>query len=187
MKTKLLLFLLLVFIFFSNPSNSFAHSGGGMVGNFFVKFSEEPVALIAGEKSKITISVFDKSGNPKTNLKGTLIVKELKVNQFVGVDAEQEYEEIFQEERTTDADGEVTLDYVFPKDSYYEVEFAWGHTHETESSANVYHPISLKQPKDSEGAIEDIYKFMAIGAIGVAVGAFATFILLTSTLRPKKA
>jgi len=176
----LLIFAFCVFV----PAVS-AHSGDEEEAIYEMSISQVPPAPIVGKETNITLSIKDKNGVSAKSVIGVIIVKQLKVKQYVGVEPEVEEIEVFREKKVADDAGQVTFSYTFATDSEYDVEFAWG-SNENESVGEIIKPVAVQISEKSKKPMNDILLYSVIGIGGVIVGAFTTFILLTTSLRPKK-
>lgn len=185
MVKKLLVFSLLFFVSLMFVSTASAHGDDEKEAIYEMTLSQVPPAPIFGQEANITLSIKDKNGVSAKNLIGVISVKQLKVKQYVGVDPKVEEVEVFREKKVADENGEVTLPYTFTSDSEYDVEFAWG-DNEEQSVGEIIKPVGVTGQQVVRNPMQDILVYSIIGIGGAVVGAFATFILLTTSLRPKK-
>jgi len=149
-----------------------------------MSLSQVPPAPIVRKEANITLSIKDKNGVSTKSVIGVIIVKQLKVKQYVGVEPEVEEIEVYREKKVADDAGQVTFSYTFATDSEYDVEFAWG-SNENESVGEIIKPVKITSAQVTKNPMRDILLYSLIGIGGVIVGAFATFILLTATFRRK--
>ncbi len=184
---KLFTFLFIsFFIFMFFTYSSYAHSGGGLIGDYVVSFTQEPLSPLVGDFVKVTITINDKNGQPVTDLKGKLLIKQLIVKQYVGKESDQDYNEIFSKQEKTGLNGNIALEYKFQEEAVYDVEFHWGEDEETQSTGMQIQPRNQSSFFSPTSAIENIWLLVGVATTGVIIGAIGTSILLTTTLHPKR-
>lgn len=169
------------------PGIASAHTGQSQqIGNYFVGITLYPLSPFVGEDVQVSFDFEDKIRKPAEGVKGKLVIKETTVDQFVAKEAVVGNKVLHEESGTTDASGSVGISYKFEKEGIYDVDFVWGDDPETESAGMqifVREPTSYFLPQELE---KRIWLFVIIALSGAVGGAILTFILLTSTLHPKK-
>jgi hypothetical protein len=186
---QLIVFLMAIFVvsLFSSVNTAFAHDGKVQnVGEYIVSIAQYPLSPFVGEKEQITFDLEDKSGKPIEGVKGKLVIKETTVKQYVEKEAEVGNKIIYEEEESTDSGGSVGVTYTFQKEGVYDVEFIWGENEEDESAGL---QVFAREPTSffvEQELNKRIWLFVGIALAGFIAGALLTFILLTTTLHPKR-
>lgn len=164
-----------------------AHEGEThTVANYAVSTAQEPLSPFVGEKVSVTFTITDEHGQPVRNLQGNLVINKIIVQQFTNKNSIQEEKEVSRVPGSTNQDGEVTLEYAFSEEGLYDAEFIWGPNQEKESAGQ---QILARDPTSyfvAEELTKRIWLFIVIALGGIVVGSAGTFILLTSSLHPKK-
>lgn len=167
-------------------SPGYAHSGEGLIEDYIVSYTQEPLSPFVGDTVKASIIIRDKNGDPVSDLEGELIVKQLVVDEYVGEDPEQSYKEIYNKKDKTDLNGTVTLEYIFGKEAAYDVEFHWRDDEENQSAGMQILPRNKSQSFSEKNIIKNVWLMTGVAMAGIIIGSIGTFILLTATLHPKK-
>lgn len=182
----LLAILILFLLSLSHSHSVFSHAAlEQIIGNYHVSVDQTPLSPFVGEEVTVTFTVYDETDNPVRDLKGTVIIKEEALKEFVGSDAEHETKQLHYLPITTDMNGVVSVDYTFKKEGTYDVEFQWGQ----EESQSAGRLIQVREPTSfflAEELQKRIWLFVAIAFGGIIIGAIGTFILMTTTLNPKR-
>jgi len=169
------------------PQQVFSHSGTGQeIGKYHISFTQEPLSPFIGENVKVSLRVTDENDNPVSNLKGDIIIKQTVINKYVGKDAKQEQKERYKKRESTDTDGNVGFEYTFQEQGLYDIEFIWGQNKETESAGLELFPRDPRSFISATESMKQIWLFVSIAFSGVIAGSIGTFILLTTTLHPKR-
>jgi hypothetical protein len=184
---KLLFSVFVVSIFILLPNIASAHTGQSqLIGKYFVGVTLYPLSPFVGEDVQVSFDFEDRFRRPAEGVKGKLVIKETTVDQFVEKEAVVGNKVIHEEAGTTDGSGSVGISYKFEKEGIYDVDFVWGDNPETESAGMqifVREPTSYFLTQELE---KRIWLFVIIALSGAIGGGILTFILLTSTLHPKK-
>ncbi len=183
---KILIFSIFLSLYVA-PATALAHTEQSqLIGNYYVDKALYPLSPFVGENAQVSFDLEDKYRKTAEGVKGKLVIRETTVDQFVSKDAVVGDKVIYEEAGTTDTSGSVGISYTFKKEGIYDVDFVWGDNMETESTGMqifVREPTSYFLPQELE---KRIWLFVAIALFGAIGGAILTFILLTTTLHPKR-
>ncbi len=178
---------IILLLFFVIPPNAFAHDGQSqLIGKYWVSIEQYPLSPFVDENEQISFDLETVTRKPAEGVKGKLIIKETTSDQFVGKESVVGSKIIHEEEGVTDASGSVGISYTFQKEGVYDIEYVWGDNEDAESAGLqifVREPTSYFLPQELE---KRIWLFIGIAMAGMAAGTFFTFVLLTTTLHPKR-
>lgn len=157
---------------------AFAHDEQAKtIGSYKISIDQTPLSPLKDEKVSISFNLEDTSGHhPATNIAGEIVVLDITSGERT----------VLKQKMKADANGSTEFEYAFPQAGMYDVEYKWKDSHgdySTGKEIQVREPASFFDPTDFQN---NVWFLMGIILVGMIIGAFVMFILLTTTLHPKK-
>jgi hypothetical protein len=147
------------------------------VGHYNVAVDQTPLSPLKDEKVSLSFLLEDLSGHhPVANMSGEISIKDITSGEKT----------ILKKRLKADAHGETEFDYTFTKAGMYDVEYDWKDAHgeyNTGREIQVREPASFFDPTDFQS---NVWFLVGLMLVGMIIGAAIMFVLLTTTLHPKK-